>query len=90
MIFSGPFDPKFMAEACVASEKVGEGGPGVAFRQEVGVMLIGLIRRDEGMVGSERRKILSCRPRSCGERQEQKCCSLICPDIDVFEEIHFV
>jgi len=27
MIFSGPFEPKCIAEACVASEKVGEGGP---------------------------------------------------------------
>ena len=31
MIFSGPFEPKFIAEACVASEKVGEGGPGDVF-----------------------------------------------------------
>ena len=30
MIFSGPFEPKCIAEACVvASEKVGEGGPAV-------------------------------------------------------------
>lgn len=28
MIFSGPSAPKFIAEACVASENVGEGGPG--------------------------------------------------------------
>ena len=26
-IFAGPFSPKFMAEALVTSEKVGEGGP---------------------------------------------------------------
>ena len=32
IIFSGPFEPKFIAEACVASEKVGEGGPGDMFR----------------------------------------------------------
>lgn len=29
MIFSGPSDPKFIADAFVASEKVGEGGPRV-------------------------------------------------------------
>jgi len=28
MIFAGPSAPKFIAEAWVASEKVGEGGPG--------------------------------------------------------------
>lgn len=28
MIFSGPSAPKFIAEAWVASENVGEGGPG--------------------------------------------------------------
>jgi hypothetical protein len=32
MILAGPFGPKFIAEACVASEKVGEGGPGEALR----------------------------------------------------------
>lgn len=32
MIFAGPSAPKFIAEAWVASEKVGEGGPG----EEVG------------------------------------------------------
>lgn len=29
MIFSGPAVPKFICEACVASERVGDGGPGV-------------------------------------------------------------
>lgn len=28
MIFSGPSTPKLMAEACVVSENVGDGGPG--------------------------------------------------------------
>lgn len=28
MIFSGPFAPKFMPDAFVASENVGDGGPG--------------------------------------------------------------
>lgn len=32
MIFSGPPGPKLTAEALVASEKVGEGGPGVELR----------------------------------------------------------
>ena len=31
MIFSGPSGPKFMADAFVVSEKVGEGGPGEVF-----------------------------------------------------------
>ena len=31
MIFSGPLFPKFIAEAFVASEKVGEGGPRPGF-----------------------------------------------------------
>ena len=32
MILAGPLGPKFIAEACVASENVGEGGPGEALR----------------------------------------------------------
>ena len=32
MILAGPFGPKFMAEACVVSEKVGEGGLGEELR----------------------------------------------------------
>jgi hypothetical protein len=32
MIFSGPPGPKWSAEGLVASEKVGEGGPGVELR----------------------------------------------------------
>lgn len=31
MIFSGPLEPKLIADAFVASEKVGEGGPRPAF-----------------------------------------------------------
>ena len=31
IIFSGPSDPKFIADAFVASEKVGEGGPWAGF-----------------------------------------------------------
>jgi hypothetical protein len=41
MIFSGPFGPKFIADAFVASENVGEGGLG-----EVAVRLGGEIARD--------------------------------------------
>ena len=40
IIFSGPFAPKFNADAFVASEKVGEGGPGDAVR------LVGAMARD--------------------------------------------
>ena len=32
MILAGPFGPKFIADAWVASENVGEGGLGEAFR----------------------------------------------------------
>ena len=32
MILAGPFGPKFIADACVASENVGEGGLGEALR----------------------------------------------------------
>ena len=32
MILAGPFGPKFIAEAWVASESVGEGGLGEALR----------------------------------------------------------
>ena len=32
MILAGPFAPKFIAEACVASENVGEGGLGEILR----------------------------------------------------------
>jgi hypothetical protein len=32
MILAGPFGPKFIAEAWVASENVGEGGLGEALR----------------------------------------------------------
>ena len=28
IIFSGPSEPKFICDACVASERVGDGGPG--------------------------------------------------------------
>jgi hypothetical protein len=31
MTFSGPLDPKFIADAFVASENVGEGGPRPGF-----------------------------------------------------------
>jgi hypothetical protein len=40
MIFSGPFAPKFIADAFVASENVGEGGPGDAVR------VVGAMARD--------------------------------------------
>jgi len=48
MIFEGPLAPKFIAEACVASEKVGEGGPGDMVRFEPKVK----VRRDFGRPGA--------------------------------------
>lgn len=47
MIFSGPCAPKFIAEALVASEKVGEGGPAEVF----GLLTVDesdRVRRDRG------------------------------------------
>ena len=32
MILAGPFEPKFIADACVTSENVGEGGLGEVLR----------------------------------------------------------
>lgn len=48
MIFSGPSAPKFIAEALVASEKVGDGGPAV---DEFGLLTFAesdRVRRDLG------------------------------------------
>ena len=42
IIFSGPFAPKFNADAFVASEKVGEGGPADAVRR------VGAMAKDRG------------------------------------------
>ena len=52
MIFSGPSAPKFIAEAWVASENVGEGGPG----DDVRFGDMARLRRERdfrGMVGNE-------------------------------------
>lgn len=49
MILLGPLDPKFMAEACVASEKVGDGGPGDKGRR---LEPNASARRDRGRLGA--------------------------------------
>ena len=46
MIFAGPFSPKLKADAFVASEKVGEGGPGEACRFACDFVVIANGRKD--------------------------------------------
>ena len=65
MIFSGPFAPKFMAEACVASEKVGEGGPCGVFRLELDVIARVRRGRDEGIVNRVRGTACKGTPTIC-------------------------
>ena len=64
IIFSGPPGPKFIAEALVASEKVGEGGPGdlvllpamVRERKErAGGMTVVRVADADGLWGARRR-----------------------------------
>ena len=50
MIFSGPLAPKFIADALVASENVGEGGPGETARL-AGDIAIDRIGRGLGIAG---------------------------------------
>lgn len=51
IILSGPLAPKFIADAFVASEKVGEGGPEDAARL-VGAMARDRKERSRGIVAS--------------------------------------
>ena len=72
MIFEGPCSPKFIAEALVASEKVGDGGEvavvAVEFRLGVAVDVLIARERRESALGIVKH---SDRPRGERDRRER-------------------